>query len=107
MTGGFLVLMALYEMFEYAFCYGDDKAKFAAELQARAEDLRQARESDASSDAANELRDSDDESTEFTQLLPGESLSMEIYRTSNENTQNNSDLLSLSHEGTVNAHTEL
>jgi hypothetical protein len=103
LSGGFLVLVALYEMFEYAFCYGEEKASFAAELRSRAEEMRPARESNASAVAHESLDSNDDESTESTQLLLGEAIPMELYRTSNENSTSDCQQLFASPDDSVNA----
>jgi hypothetical protein len=97
--------MALYEMLESALCYDEEKANFTAELRSRAEQRRLDQESSTSA-FANELHDSEDESTESTQLLLGEAIAMNVRRTSDENTRNISDSPFLTTECTVYADTE-
>lgn len=75
--------MALYDTFEYAFCYNDEKVKHAATNSQNAEnqpERRPAGQIVGQSNAAVDVCNSDEESTESTRFLLGEAIVMETYR---------------------------
>ena len=86
MSGGFLLVMALSEVLEYTFCYGDEKAKHAAKMKQKAEAQRTVVESEMDSTGA--VANSDDDLTESTQLLAStSSCAIELHRLSDNSIQ--------------------